>query len=268
MTLRSVVGMAEYLSLIREIRDKWNADADISTKADGVSVWFRGQRDARWGLKPKLFRPEFREAGEADIRQEFQSRGMQMIQGRLPSTKWEWYFLMQHYGSPTRLLDWTSSPLIALFFALSEHPEDCDAAVWLLDPWWLNRRLRKGVDGPMEADWSEAQPYLAEIEAAFAGQGFGPSSPAAIEPPHVDRRLAVQQSRFVIFGRTQDLAKTKGAKEPARTRRLEKILIPATAIGEIQAELENAGLTISAIFPDLEHLSMELCDRWKLLRKR
>jgi hypothetical protein len=198
---------------------------------------------------------------EAEIRQEFQS--LQMIQGRLPANKWEWYFFMQHYGAPTRLLDWTDNPLIALFFAVYEHSGDRAAAVWVLDPWWLNEKLRKEIDGPMEADWEEAKPYLLDIETAFEGPKGGPTVPAAIEPPHVDRRLAVQQSRFVIFGKTKDLTRTKAARESATTRRLAKIVIPSASISEIQKELENAGFTISMLFPDLEHLSKELCDRWR-----
>jgi hypothetical protein len=164
-----------------------------------------------------------------------------------------------------RLLDWTDNPLIALFFAVFEYSGDCDAAVWALDPWWLNQKLRKGIEGPMEADWEEAQPYLPDIEAAFVGAAGGPSVPAAIEPPHVDRRLAVQQSRLVIFGKTKDLTRTKAAREPAKARGLAKIVIPTASIKNIKDELENAGITVSSIFPDLEHLSEELSDRWKLL---
>jgi hypothetical protein len=266
MKAQSAADLTQYLGVVRKIRARWSSGTFITVKAGARVLWFRGQRNARWGLQPKIWRPEFRAAEEAEIRQEFQSRALQMIQGRLPANKWEWYFLMQHYGAPTRLLDWTDNPLIALFFAVLEHPGDCDAAVWVLDPWWLNEKMRKGIDGPMEADWEEAQPYLPDIEEAFAGSKGGPSVPAAIDPPHVDRRLAVQQSRFVIFGKTKDLARTRAAREPARTRRLAKIVIPSVSIQGIVEELENAGFTISVLFPDLEHLSKELCDRWRFLR--
>jgi hypothetical protein len=262
----SAEDLTQFLGLIRKIKAKWSSGTFITVKAGARVLWFRGQKDARWGLQPKIWRPEFRAAAEAEIRQEFQSRALQMVQGRLPANKWEWYFLMQHYGAPTRLLDWTDSPLIALFFALNEHPGDYDAAVWMLDPWWLNHKMRKGIDGPMEADWEEAQPYLPDVEQAFVRDDVGPTVPAAIEPPHVDRRLAVQQSRFVIFGKTKDLARTNAAREPAQTRRLAKIVIPSGSVQAIQEELENAGFTMSTLFPDLEHLSKELCDRWRFLR--
>ncbi len=263
----SAKDLNNFLDVVREIRVRWSSGTFITVKAGARVLWFRGQQNARWGLQPKLWRPEFRVAAqpesEAEIRQEFQSRALQMVQGRLPADKWEWYFLMQHYGAPTRLLDWTDSPLIALFFALHEHPGDRDAAVWMLDPWWLNQKMRKGIDGPMEADWEEAQPYLLDIEEAFGGSKGGPTVPAAIEPPHVDRRLAVQRSHFVIFGKTRDLARTNAAREPAGTRRLAKIVIPSASVQEIYAELENAGVTMSMLFPDMEHLSKELCDKWK-----
>ena len=187
-----------------------------------------------------------------------------MIQGRLPASKWEWYFLMQHYGAPTRLLDWTDSPLVALFFALYKHGREKQPVVWVLDPWWLNAKLRKGISGPLEADWSEAEAYLRDPEDAFtydsqaAAQG-----PAAIEPPHVDKRVAAQKSRFVIFGKTKDMRRMEAAKPKAKCR-LSRILIAPNAIGRMGKELENAGFSVSFIFPDLEGLCTELCERWSL----
>jgi hypothetical protein len=108
---------------------------------------------------------------------------------------------MQHYGAPTRLLDWTDNALVALYFALHSptgdgYEPDTNAAVWVLNSWWLNRRSHPGINGPMLSDWQEAQRYLPDLESAFAGLKVRVRRPVAIDPPHVDRRLAAQGSHF------------------------------------------------------------------------
>jgi hypothetical protein len=213
-TVGPVSSLREFLERIQKVRSEWGVDKGAKTIGDEKQLWYRGQDRANWGLIPKIYRDEFLEADEDEIYFEFDSRGRQLHTGGLPEDRWEKYFLMQHYGAPTRLLDWTDNPLVALFFAVdrfekvgasprSEKPED--AAVWVLDPSWLNRHLRKkGVSGVLLADWDEAQDYWPD---PFSEMGLRVRQPAAIDPPHVDRRLAIQASRFVIFGKMQDLAK-------------------------------------------------------------
>jgi hypothetical protein len=259
-----VTSLNEFLRRTEEVRRDWPPSEKPERKGEQQNLWFRGQPSAQWGLSPRLYRDEYRGSQEAEIRQEFQSRALQLMQGRPPARddKWEWYFLMQHYGAPTRLLDWTDNRLIALYFAVNAQPEPGDAAVWILDPWWLNRRLGKQIDGPMLPGWDEAEPYLWNLEDAFTRSvDVRVEKAAAIDPPHVDRRLAVQKSRFLIFGRVMDLTRTEVVRRSSG--RLAKMVIPQARVKPMRTELENCGVTVSSVFPDLEHLCQEIREMWE-----
>lgn len=258
--------ITDYMEALRSLPIYWNIDPE-ARYGEAETLWFRGHRDARWKLTPKLYRKEFLGSDENEIRQEFQSRALQLIQGRVPADKWEWYFLMQHYGAPTRLLDWTDNPLVALYFAVADHPGDCDAAVWALNPWWLNRKLRRGIRGPMLPDWNDADSYLKDLEDAFAGDGITATLPAAIDPPHVDRRLAAQGSRFLIFGKDRDLMRTKLARTGPKSRRhIGKITVPQRMIPDLQTDLDFCGITPALLFPDLAGLCQDLCRKCRRRR--
>ncbi|MEP7342510.1 MAG: FRG domain-containing protein, partial [Acidobacteriota bacterium] len=117
--------------------------------------FFRGQvnHDRFWRLEPSLFRqlknrkddlPRSFEI-EQDARKEFESQvHLHMNPSALPDPgDWlGWWALMQHYGAPTRLLNWTASPYVAAYFAV-ESGDDTDGLMWVLNDWALADRMRK-----------------------------------------------------------------------------------------------------------------------------
>jgi hypothetical protein len=235
--------------------------------------WFRGHADARWQLKPKLYRDgelnvEKLFRFEEELRGEFKRRGSQLAEGlRLPDhdDEWGWYSLMQHYAAPTRLLDWSDGVLTALYFAVRETPNASHmtppaACVWMLDAYRLNLlSFYPGDDsfGVALPDWEGAEDYLPEI---FCGEKLLREYPLAIDPPHVFRRLSSQRSHFTVFGTHPDGLDALGKKNDYL---LEKITIPADSVPTIKSELDLSGISETTIFPDLEALSRELGAVWK-----
>jgi len=87
----SAVDLTQYLGGVRKIRARWSSGTFITVKA-GARVFGSAVNEMLTGACNEALASEFRAAEEAEIRQEFQSRALQMTQGRLPANKWEWYF--------------------------------------------------------------------------------------------------------------------------------------------------------------------------------
>jgi hypothetical protein len=135
----NVNSLGEYLTTIKELENSKN-------------FWFRGQasieHDGSWKLVPKIQRfvsvkdeKEYFKK-ESNLNNDFQSRASIFLESKPDMDDFpSWLTLMQHYGFPTRLLDWSRSSLYALYFATSERSENTDskdACIWLLNPWKLN----------------------------------------------------------------------------------------------------------------------------------
>src|ERR1700683_268078 len=161
---RSTDSLASFLNSVSEVWNQWKPHWIEKRKADDGNAaawlpWFRGEENGEWwattALQPKLYRNKYEIKAildhEQEMRVEFRRRCAQLLTERQQVDKWEWYFLMQHYHAPTRLLDWSDAALVGLYFGVSKrcgkddkHGE-ADAAVYMLDLWWLNEAGFKEV---------------------------------------------------------------------------------------------------------------------------
>jgi hypothetical protein len=232
-----------YLQAVFEIRD--GLPSRIGRRPE---LWFRGA-DLEHDPIPTLFRYEH--ANEWEIRREFRRRGVPMLSEREPQDEWEWYFLMRHFNAPTRLLDWTDSALIALYFALrSDAAKESPPAVWILNPVRLNE-IVCDTDSIVLSHEPQAAGYLPDKPHAE----LRPELPIAVDPSHVSRRLAVQRSRFTIHGKDRNGLITVASRHPEV---LFRISIEKSSAATVLNDLRTCGVSETTIFPDLEGLSREL----------
>lgn len=229
---RDVNNVAEYLDALRK-------------DTDGTPTWFRGHSKASWTLLPGILRSTSGLSEGSSLARFKQSAAM--LTERLPSTSFDWTFLMQHYGVPTRLLDWSESPLVAMFFAVGyeDHPSE-DAVVWCLKPVLLNKNA--SIADPSEPQYipsfddEELAPYAAEV-LRTARVGLFPVATIATRN---NARIQAQMGTFTIHHKQKIPIEDVGDK-----LHVLKYRIPSASREAIKSELKLLGLTQFSLFPEL-----------------
>lgn len=255
--------------------DSWNASLKRhrprhafrgQCRADGLLIPSLMRMGAHYGTIEKLLLNDFRQYAPSNL---------------WPGNSlWNWLAVAQHHGLPTRLLDWTYSPYVALHFATSDVGTDLpvkEGAVWCIDYGETNKHVpdklamkmeeyRKSVFSVSLLD--EVVPTLEEFDNLQAETFV-----IFMEPPSLDERIINQVALFSILSSPKEnrneapellsmeatldeMEKRDGGDGPALYK---KIIIPAELKWEIRDKMDQANITERVLFPGLDGLS-----RWLL----
>jgi len=278
--LRTARSLVEFLQFIEEI-----------SPTTGAGLWFRGQSNAQHRLTPGVLRettPICDGLGRAICKGQvvnshggavtginaermlaaFKRQASTFLEG-VPTNDFEWMFIAQHHGVPTRLLDWSTNALVALFFAVSEAEsrEECEkmvgeefveenefrddaSAVYIIDPGAVNEEA-SGYHDPIDIadnfeDWKH---YL--NPTVSSGNSF---LPICVLAPHMTSRIRAQSGIFTLHGENIWPVDYYDALRPLIT----KIFIPFTATNSIRESLDLVGISHSFIYPSLDTIASDI----------
>ncbi|WP_429180021.1 FRG domain-containing protein [Aeromonas salmonicida] len=265
---------------------------------ENESMWFRGVSSAAHRLVPSVLRDTIQltdgRGGEVrpdqplnsggglvtglspeEMFNDFKIKAVPFLEQE-PKNDFEWMFLMQHYGVPTRLLDWTTNALIALYFAIESEPSNQEvyedeytpiedylaspagefsehaAAVFALSPIKFNE-LASDVNSVIPISW-EWERWSSYIDPMNKPAGLNNILPIAISPSHIDNRIRAQSGYFTLHGSNIWPIDYYDAVR----RILTKIMIPYKVIPGMVRDLEAVGITDSLVFPDLSGLAKQV----------
>jgi len=179
-------------------------------------------------------------------------------------------FAMQHYGVPTRLLDWSENLFVAAYFALSttdrhdhQGDEKCTPHIWCIDPVRWNRstpglsEFGDSIRVLTTADHDDLEGYRPETSKRRS------KSPVAIFGAHNSERIVAQRGTFMVWGNDP-----KSLEEVAQERTGADMLWRVLLKGDRESlfrDLQVLGFSETMVFPELTYLATELArtETWR-----
>ncbi len=229
--------------------------------------WYRGVSDATHQLLPSIFRhPKTKSIEkiheiERSLSLAFEQRSPPFVSQSFENV-WQKMFFMQHYGIPTRLLDWSESPFVGLYFALANCERDkngkpkYDAALWMLDPEAWNQGALRDISydgGVLDPTREQLKSYSPNAELDERK-----NLPVMIYGTHNSPRIVAQRGMFALFGKSTYPMEKAFEENAFSDGSLRKVVISKEFRDKIASSLFRKGVSDSTIYPDLVGLSLEL----------
>lgn len=211
------------------------------------TVLFRGQqREKDWPLLPKLARLRLRLrdtalSAEQKLLEDFRLQAVAFPLDLEPNNDWEWLSLAQHYGMPTRLLDWTTNSLAALWFAvrapaMSEAGATLPGVVWVLDPKRSDQVRKRETTSP-----------------------FRGTHTRVFRPNQIARKICAQSGWFTVHKFAARANRFVPLERQARYKEaLTKINVPAHLFSDLRFDLDRCGVNAASMLADLAGLCQHI----------
>lgn len=271
--------VTETWQIADERRLEWDKLSDAVDHL-GPNWLYRGQREAAWDLRTSLERhtPKGMVSSEAERRllKEFQRRAHNYLQPhQVPTETGEWLAVMQHFGAPTRLLDFTRSPYVAIYFAVEDAGSpDGDFAVWAVNTQWCKACAGAAifVAYPKEREtWEKTRAsgsitakgplehFVGTYHAEQGPMGWQHSTVAMtfpFRPEKLTERLTIQQGEF-LAPQNVDVPFMKNlfcASPPEGYREMAviKFVIAGQQRNRILEQLRLMNITRATLFPGID----------------
>src|SRR5689334_3546062 len=219
------------------------------------NVAFRGLSDANYALKSGLIRlGSPAEKLEGHLLRNFRKYARR---DSAPDSIWDWMALGQHHGLPTRLIDWTYSPYVAMHFATARLDDfETDGVIWSVDFAKANELIPKKLKHVLREEGSytftvDMLTSIAKTPAEFDRLADEPFV-VFFEPPSLDDRIVNQFALFSLMSSPNAALDDWLNEHPELCR---KIIIPAKAKWEVRDKLDQANITERVLLPGLDGLS-------------
>jgi hypothetical protein len=238
-------------------------EPDPATGRHRDSGVYRGAADASWPLLTSLDQlggaaPH----GKADLEEHILRNFIRYSRPYFttpPVNEWEVLVAAQHHGLPTRLLDWTYSPLVAAHFATVGGQPNADRAVWRLDWKGVHRFFQLPelalLIQDLEGIFGQERPFTPW--ALFSGGQRGRQFACMLEPPSLDARIVAQAATFTLCS-DKRVTFDKFLERHGLGSTLTKFVIPAREAGRLRDQLDLVSVDERRLFPDLDGVADHL----------
>lgn len=274
----TINSLNEYFSSIEQLKDNYYASQSPADDYSNIqpiknpvdnSFLFRGMSNNKYQLLPGVFRKNTSGKAiyttyttEIDLLKFFIQEASAYL--TIPSDDYvRWAEYAQHFGVPTRFLDWSSNPLVALYVCCKNNP-DTPGTVWV-----LNRKDYERITVSKQNLSHPDKDRITCVKELLEGKS-SLDYPIVYTPSYVDSRMSAQGSYFMVWGKNEEpLDKlipesiADSISELNENTCLWQFSVPANSKKKILRSLDDIGINEKTLFPGLEGIGRYIENKFK-----